>query len=767
MGALKKIQKAHKTGRHRSKREIRRVTGGKVDVKKLTTRAKAESSKQVRLNQAQQIRKAKRDGIVAKKRNFGSDLAAPILISVIPLNENIDINSIVSIFEKSEDSQTIVKKSSQGNIHISLKKWKKRFCLVTPSPDNIFEILDVIKVSSIVLFVLNDDIDDWGENILKSCIPQQLPTTMVVFSNTDKHSNVKQQNQNIRKKVKEAITKFLPDPNIRALNNTMDATNLLRIISEQKETPIHYRDCRPHLIAEKVEYIPCEKDNLTGTLKVTGYIRGKALSANNLVHIPEFGDYQLVQIDAPIDPFPIDPLRDVDNDDIKILEIADPKNQESLQDENIPEPMDCEQTWPTAEELAEAKAAKQNKIIKRVPKGTSAYQAAWIPDDGDELDDDKYSENDDDQNMAVEQSDFDNEADNSKEDDEEYETITISEAPIDEHRYDEQIDIREELQAIDILKKANLDAKFPDEVDTPQDTLAKIRFQKYRGLDSFRTSPWDPKENLPFDYSRIFEFENYRNTKKRVFRDAEEVIGAEPGWYVTLHIKNVDKELYDAYRAISPRPLVVFGLLQYEHKMSVLNVTLQRTNDSGDQPIASKEKLLFQCGFRRFTACPLFSEHISGSKHKYLRFFQPQVTAVATMYAPISFSPCPVLCYKQHKNGELELIAKGNVLSVDPNRLIIKRVVLSGHPFKVYKRSAVIRFMFFNREDIEWFKPIELYTKYGRRGYIKEPLGTHGHMKCIFKGQLKSQDTVLMNLYKRVYPKWTYEPLSFYVENDE
>lgn len=30
-------------------------------------------------------------------------------------------------------------------------------------------------------------------------------------------------------------------------------------------------------------------------------------------------------------------------------------------------------------------------------------------------------------------------------------------------------------------------------------------------------------------------------------------------------------------------------------------------------------------------------------------------------------------------------------------------------------------------------------------------------MKCVFNGPLKAQDTVCMNLYKRIYPKWTYE----------
>lgn len=43
--------------------------------------------------------------------------------------------------------------------------------------------------------------------------------------------------------------------------------------------------------------------------------------------------------------------------------------------------MDAEQTWPTEEELAEAAVKIKKKIVKIVPKGTSEYQAAWIPDE--------------------------------------------------------------------------------------------------------------------------------------------------------------------------------------------------------------------------------------------------------------------------------------------------------------------------------------------------------------------------------------------------
>lgn len=74
---------------------------------------------------------------------------------------------------------------------------------------------------------------------------------------------------------------------------------------------------------------------------------------------------------------------------------------------------------------------------------------------------------------------------------------------------------------------------------------------------------------------------------------------------------------------------------------------------------------------------------------------------------------------------------------VDLDRMVIKRVVLSGYFFKIFIKMVVVCYMFFNREDVLWFKLVELRMKWGWRGYIKEFLGIYGYMKCSFDGKLK------------------------------
>lgn len=49
-------------------------------------------------------------------------------------------------------------------------------------------------------------------------------------------------------------------------------------------------------------------------------------------------------------------------------------------------------------------------------------------------------------------------------------------------------------------------------------------------------------------------------------------------------------------------------------QMSVMHVLVRR-HPSNTEPIKSKEELVFHCGFRRFRASPIFSQHTSGCQH--------------------------------------------------------------------------------------------------------------------------------------------------------
>ncbi|RKP14679.1 ribosome biogenesis protein BMS1/TSR1, partial [Piptocephalis cylindrospora] len=303
------------------------------------------------------------------------------------------------------------------------------------------------------------------------------------------------------------------------------------------------------------------------------------------------------------------------------------------------------------------------------------------------------------------------------------------------------------------------DLEFPDEVDTPQDVSARVRFQRYRGLESFRQSPWDPYENLPMDYARIFQFENWSRTAARVLRNGKEE-GLSIGIPITLHISRVPRQVVEEGIYVPTRPFLVFGLLQYENKMSLLNFTISRDTEFTES-VRSKDPLVMQCGFRRYSVGPLYSQHTQrggNNVHKFERFLRPGSVSVATIYGPVHFGRMATTFFRESPGaGEgsgLALVGTGKLLSVEPTRIVAKRIILTGYPFKVHTRSAVVRYMFFSREDIEWFKPVKVTTKFGKVGHIKEPLGTHGYMKVQFDGPIKQHDTICMNLYKRIFPKW-------------
>lgn len=61
--------------------------------------------------------------------------------------------------------------------------------------------------------------------------------------------------------------------------------------------------------------------------------------------------------------------------------------------------------------------------------------------------------------------------------------------------------------------------------------------------------------------------------------------------------------------------------------------------------------------------------------------------------------------------------------------------------------------MFFSSEDVNYFRALQLWTKRGRSGFIKEPLGTHGYFKANFDEKINPLDAVAVSLYKRMWPR--------------
>lgn len=77
--------------------------------------------------------------------------------------------------------------------------------------------------------------------------------------------------------------------------------------------------------------------------------------------------------------------------------VPDLEDADSLVSSNDPDDMQNEQTWPTEEDMQddsprdlteemipEGAPGTTPRAIRRVPKGTSAYQAAWIIDEDEE-----------------------------------------------------------------------------------------------------------------------------------------------------------------------------------------------------------------------------------------------------------------------------------------------------------------------------------------------------------------------------------------------
>ena len=71
---------------------------------------------------------------------------------------------------------------------------------------------------------------------------------------------------------------------------------------------------------------------------------------------------------------------------------------------------------------------------------------------------------------------------------------------------------------------------------------------------------------------------------------------------------------------------------------------------------------------------------------------------VASCIGPVNMiTQSPVMVFSPSKTyqGQFDLLATGNMMSIDPDRIVLKKVILTGNPIRVRKRTAVVKHMFY------------------------------------------------------------------------
>jgi len=771
--------------RHASKNSIRELAKGKIEGTEKKNPNRKTPHQQViskfgRKNQAKQMRQIKHQQNQKSASVFAGHNGAPRVIAVVPLCDDMNAVAAIQQLNQAVDAESLW--PLEGHMKVRVDRFKQSLVYLAVG-GNLVAALDACRCADSVIFLLSPakEPDEEGELLLKAIEGQGVSNVLTMVQKLNSVESAKARSQ-VTASLKSYITHFFPtQEKVFSLDSESECANVIRSLCTTTPKGVKWREDRSWMLCEDVQWPSASDAAVThGDVVITGVVRGRGLKANRLVQVGDWGYFQIEKItDATL---PISKKRRADEMAIDHLEEPPILEAPDAEQEDLDEfaPYEAAMEDVDALSVSEAPTEKRGVLLddhhyfsddethlpeapKRLPKGTSSYQSAWflgdMSDSGSDFEDAAQEE--------LQDVDMDVPAlpqDGLEGLDQATQREPTEAAPSEYPQSEMFLDPAPNEEAAELAEyrasrknEAEEDLEFPDEIELHPNVLAKERLARYRGLKSLKTSHWETSEDRahePEEWNRLLQVPNYKRAKKLADNDAL-IRGVQPGKRVNVYLRNVPLSLQQTYKFT--KPLALYSLLRHEQKRTVVNFSMTLSSEYPN-PLRSKEELILHCGPRRFAINPLFSQlgNTSNNVHKFQRYLHPGQTAVASFIAPLTWGCVPALFFQRTKTKgapPLNLIATGTSLPPSTSRVIAKRVILTGHPYKIHKKLVTVRYMFFNKEDVNWFKALQLWTKRGRSGFIKESLGTHGYFKATFDGKINPQDAVGVSLYKRVWPR--------------
>ena len=289
----------------------------------------------------------------------------------------------------------------------------------------------------------------------------------------------------------------------------------------------------------------------------------------------------------------------------------------------------------------------------------------------------------------------------------------------------------------------------------PESTRAAALAAKKEALKRKFDEQYDDPESSKLDFYTEKKDEMARqlalNRAEFEGVDAESralVEGYRPGSYVRIELANVPAELIENFDPTYP--IIVGGLLSAEERFGYVQVRIKR-HRWYIKTLKTNDPLIFSLGWRRFQTIPIYSLDDHSIRMRMLKYTPEHMHCYATFYGPVSL-PNTGFCAFNSLSGDtpgFRVTATGVVLDIDRSVKIVKKLKLTGVPYKIFKNTTFVRDMFSSALEVAKFEGANIRTVSGIRGQVKKALPKpDGAFRATFEDKvLMSGTRFLVNMF--------------------
>jgi ribosome biogenesis protein BMS1 len=238
------------------------------------------------------------------------------------------------------------------------------------------------------------------------------------------------------------------------------------------------------------------------------------------------------------------------------------------------------------------------------------------------------------------------------------------------------------------------------------------------------------------------------------------VEGFRAGMYAKIVIEGVASEFVTGFNP--QMPIIVGGLSATEDRFGFVQVRIKR-HRWHKKILKTNDPLIFSLGWRRFQTMPIYSISDNRIRNRMLKYTPEHMHCFGTFYGPLIPPNTGFSCYQSFsaKNPGFRIAASGTVLDVEEAPEIVKKLKLTGTPYKIFKNTAFIKDMFTSALEIAKFEGASIKTVSGIRGQIKKALSKpEGHFRATFEDKILMSDIVFLRAWYPVKPHRFYNPVT-------